>query len=246
MPTETVIEVKSALTRSRIGGVEYVINPYRGCAHGCAYCYAPLMMARAGDTTTEAWGEFVRVKANLPAVLAGELRRRRKPPGAVLLSSVCDPYQPAERHHRITRQCLEILVQYGWRVEILTRSPSILDDLELLKRAGAYVGFSIPTDNDRIRRIVEPMAPSIEARVAALAKLHEAGIETWAFIAPILPLNAERLVAIIGPHIGGYMTSALNYHDLVRDKFREGGLSVVFGKTFAKTIKERLKGAFGE
>jgi DNA repair photolyase len=244
MTAETTIRIKSALTRSRIGGVEYVINPYRGCEHGCAYCYAPLIMARAGADLAEPWGRRVEVKENLPAILESELRRRRKPPGHVLLSSICDPYQPAERRHRLTRRSIELLAARNWRIEILTRSPLVLDDLEILKEAGASVGFSIPTDKDAIRRRIEPAAPAIEKRIEALAILHEAGIETRAFIAPILPLDAERLHALLAPHIDGYMVSALNYYDLARRRFHEAGLDVVFSRSFAPQLKDRIRRAF--
>jgi DNA repair photolyase len=201
-------------------------------------------MARAGADLAEPWGRRVEVKENLPAILESELRRRRKPPGHVLLSSICDPYQPAERRHRLTRRSIELLAARNWRIEILTRSPLVLDDLEILKEAGASVGFSIPTDKDAIRRRIEPAAPAIEKRIEALAILHEAGIETRAFIAPILPLDAERLHALLAPHIDGYMVSALNHYDHVRGAILRAGLGVILGRRFAPEIKERIRLAF--
>ncbi len=240
---EGIVRVKTALTRSRIGGVEYVVNPYRGCAHGCAYCYAPLM-GRGDGTLAEPWGSYVLVKENLVEVLAGELSRRRKPPGSVMLSSVCDPYQPAEKRHELTRRCVESLAAYGWEIGILTRSPLVLRDLELLRDAGATVGMSIPTENDRVRRRIEPNAPSIESRIGALARLHEAGISTWVFVAPLLPMNPERYHELIAPHVDSYMISALNHYDLAADPMRAAGLGVVLTKSFASKVRARLTELF--
>jgi DNA repair photolyase len=243
--TVSTITVKSGLTRSRIYGIEYVINPYRGCGHGCCYCYAPLMGRNTALDNPEPWGSFVMVKENLPDVLADQLKRRRKPPGKVLLSSVCDPYQPVEAEYNITRQCLELLIQYGWQIDILTRSPLVLRDLELLKTAKASIGFSIPTDNDRIRQLTEPNAPSISSRIEALRKLHDAGISTWAFIGPILPLNARKLHEQLSPVVDSVMLSALNYYDLVKIHFRAVGLDICFNRDFAPKLKAELRACFG-
>lgn len=245
MTAVTTVRVKTALTQSRIYGVEYVINPYLGCAHGCSYCYATFMRKYSHGHQAAAWGSFVEVKENLPEVLAGELRRRRRPPGRVLLASVCDPYQPAEGQHRLTRRCLELLLEHNWSIDILTRSPLVLRDLDLLRRAGASVGFSIPTDNDRIRQLVEPRAPAIADRIAALRQLHAAGIDTWAFIGPLLPLNPDSLHARLAPYVSHVLIDALNYPDQVRALFRRVGLDVCLTAGFAPRLKEQLGARFG-
>lgn len=119
-----------------------------------------------------------------------------------MLSSVCDPYQPAEHRYRLTRRCIEALREYGWRVSILTRSPLVMRDIDLLKTCiEGSVGFSIPTDDDEVRKIVEPMSPPIAARIQALRQVHAAGIRTWVFIAPMVPMNPERMAGQILPHI---------------------------------------------
>lgn len=243
---EILVTTKSALVKSRIYGVEYVINPYLGCAHGCSYCYAVFMRRHSHGHQDAPWGSFVEVKADLPDVLAAELRRRRKPPASVMLSSVCDPYQPCEERRRITRRCIELLATHGWQVEILTRSPLVLRDIELLRDIKATVGFSIPTENDRIREITEPRAPSIPARLAALAQLHDAGIDTWAFLSPLLPMNPERLHAVLAPHVNRIMTCAMNHYDIAARYMRARGLGVVFTRGFASKLKRRLRDLFGE
>ena len=162
-----------------------------------------------------------------------------------MLASVCDPYQPVEAEYKITRRCIELLAGHGWEIGILTRSPLVLRDLDLLRAAKASVGFSIPTDNDRIRQLTEPAAPPIPARIAALRQLHDAGISTWAFIGPILPLNPENLHALLAPAVDSVLLSALNYYDQVRDHFRAAGLGVVFNRDCAPKIKAELRARFG-
>ena len=215
----TLIRTKSALVRSRIPGVDYVINPYLGCAHGCKYCYAVFMRKYSHQHRTAAWGSFVEVKLNIPEVLQAELRRKKEP-GRAMLSSVCDPYQPAEVRYRLTRQCLEILRDCGWGIDILTRSPLVIRDLDFFaQNPRVSVGFSIPTDDDEVRKVLEPQAPPIGARLAALMKLHDAGVKTWVFVAPMLPMNPTKLYQAIEPYISNLMVDPLNYRNQVRGIF---------------------------
>ncbi len=219
----TEVTTKSALVRSRIPGVEYVINPYIGCGHGCRYCYAVFMRKYSRNHQNTEWGRFVEVKTNMTEILRSELSRKRKT-GAAMLSSVCDPYQPAEQRYRLTRGCVEALRDHGWRINILTRSPLVTRDLDLLKTCiDVSVGFSIPTDDDGVRRILEPCSPSIPARIEALRRVHEAGIRTWVFIAPLLPMSPQRLVERILPYIDHAMVDPLNYRGQVAALFRRQG-----------------------
>jgi DNA repair photolyase len=213
----TEIQIKSALVRSKIPGVDFVINPYLGCAHGCRYCYAVFMRKYSHEHRTDAWGSFVEVKINLPEVLLAELRRK-KGPGRAMLSSVCDPYQRVESTYRLTRQCIGILGGHGWGIDILTRSPLVIRDLDILaKTPQVTVGLSIPTDNDEVRKVLEPNAPPIAARLTALQRLHEASIPTWVFIAPLLPMNPIRLFSAIEPYISNLMVDPLNYRNQVKE-----------------------------
>ncbi len=215
------ILAKSVLTKSRIPGLDYCVNPYVGCAHGCSYCYAAFMKRFTGHA--EPWGEFLDAKVNAVHLLRRQLRRAA--PGRVLLSSVTDPYQPAEKIHRLTRGCLEALLEFRFPVSVLTRSPLVLRDLDLLTRSrDVTVGLSIPTEDENVRRLIEPRAPPIPARVEALRALHAAGVSTYAFDGPLLPQDPERYVALVGDAADEVLVDRLNYSDRVRSLYRKHGL----------------------
>ena len=175
----------SILNKSGIPGISWAINPYTGCLHSCVYCYASFM--RRFTSHPEPWGRFLDIKVNAPELLEKALRRKTIT-GTVMLSSVTDAYQYAEAKYRITRRLLEILLEHDARVEILTKSDLVTRDIDLLKRfSNVSVGLSIMTADDRAGRLFEPYSPLPAKRLAALAKLKESGISTWAFISPFLP-----------------------------------------------------------
>lgn len=160
---------KSILSKSGIPGASYCLNPYVGCSHACRYCYASFMKKYTGHT--EPWGNFVDVKINAPGVLERQLRRAAK--GSIILSSVTDAYQPLEMKYKITRQCLENLIDSRFPVDILTKSPLVLRDMDLIRKfKDINVGITITTDDDKIRKLFEPKAPPIGARIHALKTLH--------------------------------------------------------------------------
>jgi DNA repair photolyase len=158
----------------------------------------------------EPWGQFVDVKINAPSLLRHEITRKK--PARVWVSGVCDPYQPLEAKYKLTRQCLEILAENDWPVSIQTRSPLVVRDLDILSRGtGFEVGFSITTADDAIRKIFEPNAPPIQARVRALGEIHQAGIRTFVMIAPMLP-HAELLAEILADKVDFVIFDRMNYH----------------------------------
>jgi DNA repair photolyase len=200
------IHSKTILSVSQV--YPYVINPYTGCQHNCLYCYAHFMKRFTGHK--EPWGQFVDVKVNAPELLKGEITRKK--PGRVWVSGVCDPYQPLEARYKLTRQCLEILAENAWTVTIQTRSPLVLRDLDILMKGKDFeAGLSITTADDGVRKLFEPGAPPIKERVKALDKLHQAGIRTYAMIAPILP-GVEDLPAILAGKVDYVILDRLNYH----------------------------------
>jgi DNA repair photolyase len=200
------IQAKTILSASKV--YPYVINPYTGCQHGCSYCYARFMKRVTGHR--EPWGEFVDVKINAPSLLQKEITKKKR--GRVWVSGVCDPYQPLETAYSLTRQCLAILAQHHWPVIIQTRSPLVLRDLDLLREAPEIeVGLSITTADEGIRALFEPQAPPIRDRIQALDALHQAGIRTYAMIAPVLP-GAEGLAELLRGKIDYALIDRMNYH----------------------------------
>jgi DNA repair photolyase len=137
---------------------------------------------------------------------------------------VTDPYQPAEKKYRITRGCLETLLERQFPVNILTRSPLVVRDIDLFKQCeGIAVGLSITTDREDIRKIFEPRSPSIRSRTDALKTLHDIGIATYAFIGPMLPLNPERLLEMLIGVVDEVLIDRLNYSNKVKGLYRKAG-----------------------
>jgi DNA repair photolyase len=182
---------KTALSKTGVSSYDYTVNPYTGCQNSCVYCYANFMRRFSGHLQ-DPWGTFVDVKVNLLDVLGKELPRR--PGGSIWLSSVCDPYQPLERKYELSRGVIDLVSRDSrFSLSVLTKSSLVLRDLDLLERMKdrVDVGFTITTFNSEAQSIFEPYASSVNDRVKALGKLNEAGIDTWAFIAPILPHATE-------------------------------------------------------
>ncbi len=199
------IHSKSILSNSKI--YDYVINPYVGCQHACSYCYARFMKKFTGHK--EPWGEFVDVKINAAELLRKEITRKKRL--STWVSGVCDPYQPLEARYKLTRQCLEILAQNEWPVTVQTRSPLVLRDLDILKDAKTFeVGLSVTTADDDMRKLFEPHAPFIKERIRTLGELHQAGIKTYAMIAPILP-GAEELPELLAGKVDYVRIDRMNY-----------------------------------
>jgi len=202
------VQAKSILSRSGIEGISYTINPYTGCAHACRYCYATFMKRYTGHT--EPWGQFVDVKVNAPSLLLRQLQRA--PRGTVIMSSVTDPYQPIEATWRLTRSCLTLLSDHEFPVQILTKSPLVLRDIDLFKTfTDIEVGVTITTESDRVRRVFEPNAPTIAERLHALKTLHEHGVSTYAFVGPLLPMQPPLLAESIRPYVGRVLIDRMNY-----------------------------------
>ncbi len=172
---------RSALSRSSLPGLDYSLNPYRGCQHECIYCYSPEVLREERP-----WGSFVDVRRNIPMVLAKELRRKEK--GVVGLGTVTDAYQPIEKRFGITGMCLEQLLKRDFPITIQTKSPLVLRDLDIIKRfSNKAVGTSISTLDEDYSRLFEPHASPPLERLKALSEFTRGGVETWVFIGPILP-----------------------------------------------------------
>jgi len=182
---------KTILVPSKLPDTDYVVNPYTGCIFGCAYCYASFMGRFVGESF-ENWGNYLYVKVNAPELLDRELGALslNKQRSRVLLSSVTDPYQYHERKYRITRRLIETFAEHKYQglISILTKSPLVVRDTDILRRLpSTEVGFTITTTDDLASRELEVRAPLASARLEALRSLHAAGLSTYAFIGPLLP-----------------------------------------------------------
>jgi DNA repair photolyase len=215
------IRAKTILTKSGI--TDYCVNPYMGCGHGCAYCYAQLIIRKFHPQ--KKWGSFIDVKINAPGLLEKEIAKAKR--GVVMLSSVTDPYQPLEAKYELTRKCLEILQEHDFPVTILTRSPLVTRDIGIFSQfRECEIGLSITTNDNEVKQIFEPLTPTFEARISALKQLHEAGLRTYAFIGPILPMNPQIVGEAVAPLVDFVFIDKLNYPQLWRSAAAASGQSL--------------------
>jgi len=197
------ITAKSILTPTKVPSADYVINPYTGCQFACMYCFASFMGRFVGESNDN-WGNYVYVKTNAVELMESEIHRllKKNPHPRISISTVTDPYQGVERKYRLTRGILNVFATHAYqgRVSILTKSPAVLDDLEVMANIpNIEVGLSITTTDDTLSRHLDVMAPLASARLEALRKLNEAGIRTYVFVGPLLPhmfLKPELLDAL--------------------------------------------------
>ncbi len=187
------IKCKTALNPSKLPGLDYSLNPYTGCQHKCVYCYVPNVM----HLDRKKWGDFVKIKTNIPNVLSKEIRK--KPKGIVGISTVTDPYQPVEKKYKLTRYCLQQLLIHDFPINIQTKSDLVTRDIKIISRfSTAEVIFSIATLKDTQRKILEPNSSKIQDRLNAMKKISKAGIKTSVFFGPIYPtIKTEEIKEII-------------------------------------------------
>jgi|GEM_PF-1092027 DNA repair photolyase len=179
-PEIQVSMAKHALTKTGLA-FTFALNPYRGCEHGCVYCYAPYVLKEQRQ-----WGRFVEVKKNISELLLGELRKIRSC-DVVGIGTVTDAYQPSEKKFGVTRKCIELLANAGKKFVIQTKSALVLRDIEILAKARCEVGFTITTLDSALAASLEPHASLPDERLHALKVLSDAGIKTFVFIGPVFP-----------------------------------------------------------
>lgn len=169
----------------------FTVNPYRGCAHSCHYCFARAYHAYLELGIGEDFSSKIVVKRNVAEVLRRELASPRWTGETVAMGTATDPYQPCEGRYRLTRSVLEVLADFANPLSILTKSTLIVRDLDVLRRLDAVapltVSMSVGTLDEAIRRVVEPGTPPGRKRLEALARFADAGIWTSVLVAPILP-----------------------------------------------------------
>lgn len=178
------------------------LNPYRGCEHGCAYCYARITHEFLGFSAGLDFETKIMVKEDAPALLRRELSSRRWMPQLLALSGVTDCYQPIERRLQLTRQCLAVLAEFRNPVGIVTKNHLVTRDLDLLRELAAHhavaVNLSINSLNRELAARLEPRASQPDHRLAAVAELHQAGIPVGVLVAPVIPgLNDHEIASVL-------------------------------------------------
>lgn len=183
-------------------GFTYSINPYRGCEHGCIYCYARPSHEFLGFSAGLDFESKILVKTEAPGLLEEAFSRKSWNPETVSLSGNTDCYQPIERNLELTRKCLQVFLKYRNPVAIITKSSLITRDLDILKQLAAldlvHVVLSITTLSPDLARMMEPRAATPSRRLEALQTLSSAGIPTGVNAAPVIPgLTDEELPSIL-------------------------------------------------
>jgi DNA repair photolyase len=206
------------------------INPYRGCEHGCVYCFARPTHAYLGLSPGLDFESKLFMKPNAPELLERELSAPDYSPRTIAIGTNTDPYQPIERRYQIMRRILEVLDRAGHPVGIVTKSALVLRDLDILtrmaKRDLVKVAISVTTLDPKLARVMEPRASTPSRRLAALRELVKAGVPTSALVAPIIPAindaEIERILEAIaetGVRHAGYVLLRLPLE--LKDLFRE-------------------------
>jgi DNA repair photolyase len=196
-------------------GFETSLNPYRGCEHGCIYCYARPTHEYLGFSAGLDFESRIMVKENAPELLQEELSSPRWKPQVLMMSGVTDPYQPIERKLRITRRCLEVLARFRNPVAMITKNRLITRDIDVLRELAAHdavaVSISVTSLNVGLQRVLEPRTSSPAARLETVTRLKAAGIPVGVVVAPIIPgLNDHETPKIVeacaeaGAQFAGY------------------------------------------
>jgi len=219
-------------------GLDYSMNPYQGCEHGCVYCYARNTHPYWGYSAGVDFESKILVKRDAPQLLAKKLSSPKWAVAPIMLSGNTDCYQPIEAKLRITRQLLEVLEKFHHPVGIITKSALILRDIDIISRLAqkqlVSVAISINTLDESLRRQLEPRTASTPRRLQVIEALSQAGVHVHAMLAPVIPgLNDHEMmdlmgaVAQAGAKDAGYITVRLNgdvgpiFTDWVRKKYTD-------------------------
>lgn len=210
--TKTII----ARNQSPDVGFETSINPYRGCEHGCIYCFARPTHEYLGFSAGLDFETKIVVKHDAPRLLETELSSTKWKPQILMMSGVTDCYQPVERKLRLTRSCLEVLAKFHNPVGVLTKNRLITRDIDVLSELARYnavaVNLSVTTLDLDLQRIMEPRTSAPAARLEAIAELCSASIPVGVMVAPVIPaINDHEIPAIVaacakaGAQFAGYV-----------------------------------------
>ena len=270
-PFQTTVSIDSTrkiITRNNSPDISFdrSINPYRGCEHGCVYCFARPTHAYLGLSPGLDFESKLFVKPDAPALLEKELSAASYQPRTIAIGTNTDPYQPIERKYQVMRGILEVLERAGHPVGIVTKSAMILRDLDILARLAernlVKVAISVTTLDAKLARTMEPRAATPGRRLEALRQLSRAGVPTSVMVAPVIPaindMEIERILdaaALAGVKGAGYVMLRLPlevrdlFHEWLQANFPDRAAHVFKlirdtrgGKDYDSTFGRRMKG----
>ena len=196
---------KSFITRNSSPDLPFdrSINPYRGCEHGCIYCFARPTHAYLGYSPGLDFETRLIAKINAAELLDKELRRRGYAVAPIAIGTNTDPYQPVEKSYQLMRQCLRVLQKFNHPVALVTKGTLIERDIDILadmaRKGLAQVGVSVTSLDNRVSRLMEPRAPVPGRRLALIERLSKAGVPVRVMLAPIVPgINDHEIERILG------------------------------------------------
>ena len=217
------VACRSALNRVEGMPFRWTLNPYRGCTHGCHYCFARRYQSHLDLGAGDDFSSVVLVKTNFPEVLARELSRRPLDGQMVALGTATDPYQPIEGRQRLTRRTLAILIRHAIPMGLITKGTLAVRDTDLLvelsRRTRCTVTFSLPTVDEDAWRALEPGTAHPRQRLRAVRRLRDAGVDAGVLMAPIVPgisshpAKIEKTIKAIADSGAAYVGSLLLHLD---------------------------------
>jgi DNA repair photolyase len=189
---------------------ELACNLYRGCTHGCRYCYGPAILR----TTREKFHEMAVPRKNVIKLFEKDAQKLSGDARRILFCFTSDPYQSLEGTERLTRQALELAKKYGLNSQVLTKGSAdlICEDFGLMKDAGTHLGVTLCFSDDGTRQYWEPYASTVEDRLSVLQEAHQAGIYTWVSLEPVIdPVQALGVIQIASPFVDFWKVGKLNH-----------------------------------
>ena len=220
---QEVVRCRSALNRVQGMPFKWTLNPYRGCTHGCHYCFARRYQSQLEMGAGDDFSSVILVKVNFPEVLRRELVRGTAVRDLVALGTATDPYQPAEGHYRLTRRSLQALVDHPTPVALVTKGPLVVRDIDLLvelsRRTPSTVSVSVPTVDETAWERLEPGTAHTLQRLRAVRRLTDAGVDAGVLMAPIVPgitshpAKLKQTIEAIADHGATFVGASLLHLD---------------------------------
>lgn len=214
-------ECRRALSPSKLPGIDYALNPYSGCAHGCVYCYAP-------EVTHSEWKGWrvPGVRQNVVSRLSKEIVPLH---GIIGIGTSTDPYQGVERRFELTRQCLEVISRKGMAVNVMTKSDLFLRDVDIFSGMDHAVGVTVTNVSDPVSKRTEPGAPLPSERLSAMKKAVDLGLSVYGLIGPIMSTleghERELVDAVIDTGVRAVCIDTLNMRPLLGERLSKMGIS---------------------